>query len=319
MQALTTGEALVAARRLMHGHGRALAQLAFVVLIPFQLLQFAVVVVGLRSAGTSRILSLSFAHIVVLGVSVFLSVAGITAAIAACHRLLMPPPDETVDADRALRWVLGRLSPVLAVAALTGLAVAVGTLLFVIPGVWAAFAFALAIPALLIEDVRGAGALERSRTLASGRMLIQTRQLAPAALALLAAVVLLSLAVGWFFGGEITIGSAFMQMAVNLLVCAVATPLLAALAHVAYLDVTDSPLLSRPSPVVAPPSVPASAPPSSGGSTPPPGRAAGPEDVDAPPEPREAFGGSPLPGVSVPAPGRDSVAPPRSSVPPPGG
>lgn len=49
------------------------------------------------------------------------------------------------------------------------IAVAIGFVLLVLPGIYLAIAFIVAVPALVVEDVRGSKALRRSRDLVSGR------------------------------------------------------------------------------------------------------------------------------------------------------
>jgi hypothetical protein len=52
---------------------------------------------------------------------------------------------------------------------LYGLVLAVGFLLLIIPGIYLSIALIVAVPALVVEDVRGSKALRRSRDLVSGR------------------------------------------------------------------------------------------------------------------------------------------------------
>ncbi len=323
MTGLGTGAAWEQARALLRGRFTALAQIVVIVLIPSMLLQFALVVLGLRGSDNSRLFSLSAGHIVVYALSLMLGVCGLMVAIAGCHRLLIAAREDEpeVDADDALRALLAQLGPVLAVAALTGLAVTVGAVLFILPAIWCAVTFALAIPVLLFEDLQGTRALGRARELSSGHWPVLFRQLAPVGLALLAAVVVVTIAVNAFFGGEVTIGSAFVQATAMMLIGAALTPAIAALVHVAYLDRTGA-IAAPPTAVAA---TPRQAPPPS--SVAPPGSVelepepnVGPEPSPAP-EPPAGPGSSGPPAPSGEPPGdgaRPSVSPPSSSVGPPG-
>ncbi len=69
----------------------------------------------------------------------------------------------------SLRFALVRLHSLLWVTVLGGVLVLLGALLFVVPGIWLWIAFAVAVPVLLMEDVKGRRALGRSRRLVRGR------------------------------------------------------------------------------------------------------------------------------------------------------
>lgn len=325
MTGLGTGAAWEQARALLRGRFTALVQIVVIVLIPFMLVQFALVVLGLRGSDNSRLFSLSAGHIVVYAASLMLGVCGLTVAIAGCHRLLMAARDDEpeVDADDALRALLAQLGPVLAVAALTGLAVTVGAVLFILPAIWCAVTFSLATPVLLFEELEGTRALDRARELASGHWPVLFRQLAPAGLALIVAVAVVTIAVSAFFGGEVTIGSAFVQAAAMMLIGAALTPAIAALVHVAYLDRTGA--IAAPAPAVA--TTTRQAPEQPSASVAPPGGAE-PEpepepepDTEPGPQPETELGpADPSASPALPAGdgGRSSVAPPSSSIGPPG-
>lgn len=316
MTEIGTGAAWERARALLRGRLMGLTQIVFVVLIPFQLVQFALIVIGLRGSDNSRLFSLTTGHVVVYAVSLWLAVSALMVAIAGCHRLLTggregEPP---ADADAALRATLARLGSIVAVAALVGAAVTLGTVLFVLPGIWCAVTFALAMPALLLDDVRGTRALARARELASEDWGGLFRGLAPAGLLLCVAIAVVAIAINAFFGGEVTIGSAFVQIVGNLLVSAALTPPIAALVHLAYLERTGA--VETPVPTPAPPALPSltGAPgPAPPGSVAPP-RTGVPEPDPEPSADDEAA----APSQDIPAGERPSIAPPPPSVGPPG-
>jgi len=75
---------------------------------------------------------------------------------------------ETVVPAESLRWGFRRLGSVLLIAILAALAIFVGLLLLIIPGLIVAVMLAVAIPALVFEDRRGGEALRRSWELVKG-------------------------------------------------------------------------------------------------------------------------------------------------------
>jgi hypothetical protein len=69
----------------------------------------------------------------------------------------------------SLRFAFARLHSILWITLLGGIATVVGLVFCIIPGVYLWIAFAVAVPVLLTEGVKGTGALGRSRALVSGR------------------------------------------------------------------------------------------------------------------------------------------------------
>jgi hypothetical protein len=105
-------------------------------------------------------------QLVVLVVSVIASFL----ATAAAYRLVADAYlGRPVDPGASLRFGLKRLGAVIWVSILAGLGIFVGLLLLVVPGVYLAVAWSVAIPVLLGENLRGSAALGRSRALVRGR------------------------------------------------------------------------------------------------------------------------------------------------------
>jgi len=75
----------------------------------------------------------------------------------------------TPSGGRALRFALPRLPGTLGVAVLGGLAVALGFLALIVPGIWLIVGFSVAVPVLLLERTGPIAALRRSLRLVSGR------------------------------------------------------------------------------------------------------------------------------------------------------
>jgi Membrane domain of glycerophosphoryl diester phosphodiesterase len=103
--------------------------------------------------------------IVTLAISVIIS-AMLQAAImrGAAEATLGDP----VDVDASYRWGFSKIGSVILISILVGLAVAVGFIFFILPGIFLAVMFAVAIPALVIENRRGTEAMGRSWNLVKG-------------------------------------------------------------------------------------------------------------------------------------------------------
>jgi hypothetical protein len=69
----------------------------------------------------------------------------------------------------SLRFAFARLHSILWITLLGGIATVVGFVFCIIPGIYLWIAFAVAVPVLLTEGVKGTSALGRSRALVSGR------------------------------------------------------------------------------------------------------------------------------------------------------
>jgi hypothetical protein len=69
----------------------------------------------------------------------------------------------------SLRFALARLHSILWITILSGIATVVGLVFCIVPGVYLWIAFAVAVPVLLTEGVKGTRALGRSRALVSDR------------------------------------------------------------------------------------------------------------------------------------------------------
>ena len=90
-------------------------------------------------------------------------------AVGACYRAVSAAyMEEPVNWRSSLGYAARRLHSILWVTILVGIIVVIGFVLCVIPGIYFAVAFAVAIPVLMSENVKGFKALGRSRTLVSG-------------------------------------------------------------------------------------------------------------------------------------------------------
>ena len=91
-------------------------------------------------------------------------------ATAAAYRLVADAyMGRPVDPAASLRFGLRRFASVLWVSLLAGLGIIVGFFLFIVPAVYLAVCWSIAVPVLLGENLRGRRALSRSRALVRGR------------------------------------------------------------------------------------------------------------------------------------------------------
>jgi hypothetical protein len=75
---------------------------------------------------------------------------------------------DRVDIDASYKWGFARFGSVLLISILVGLAVLGGLILLIIPGLIFMVMFAVAIPALVVENLRGTDAMSRSWNLVKG-------------------------------------------------------------------------------------------------------------------------------------------------------
>ena len=206
----------------------------------------------------------------------FVAFVGSQLATAACFKAVGGAYfDERPDWQESLRFARSRLGPLLWLSLLFVLFLALALLAFVIPAVYLYVAWAVATPVLLLEDVRGRGALKRSRALVKGRW---WPTLAVLILVNLLAGIVQGLFVGLFAGvvsvsdNEVaeTVAEAVAQLAGS----ALTTPLSAAVLTVLYFDLRvrkegfDLELLARRigvDPGTTPPGDAPPAPPYDGG------------------------------------------------------
>jgi hypothetical protein len=73
-----------------------------------------------------------------------------------------------IDVDDSYRYAIARIGSILLIAVLSGLAVGVGLIFLIIPGIIIAVKLAVSIPALVVEGHRGTQAMSRSWNLTTG-------------------------------------------------------------------------------------------------------------------------------------------------------
>jgi hypothetical protein len=144
-----------------------------------------------------------------------------------------------VSVAETLRFARERLGPGFELSGLVLAGVFLGLVAFVVPGVWLAVAWAVALPVMLVEGVTGVGALSRSQRLVQGRWWATAGRLLVASilsgvLSSVVSAVFLSIA------GAVVDDTSFValvvQAAATLVSSLVTVPFFAAVATVVYLD-----------------------------------------------------------------------------------
>jgi hypothetical protein len=159
-----------------------LAPIVAVVVVPLTLIGAIIAnavkpedVVGItydaNGVATSVSVNDSFIATLIGGVVVGAAIAVVTAALlqavilrASAQAVVGDP----VDVGASYKWGLKKIGPVIWISILVGLIVAGGLILFIIPGIIFMVLLAVAIPALVVENQRGTGALSRSWNLVKG-------------------------------------------------------------------------------------------------------------------------------------------------------
>jgi hypothetical protein len=176
------GEILDAAIKVYLGNARTLMGLSAIVIIPVQL--FAAIALlstvsvgsdvpnGLASLSARQTTTVSDAA-ARLGAQATLVLAQLIAGwliTAACVKAVSDSYlDQPTGAGASLRFALRRLPTLIGMEILMFLGLILAFIALVIPGIWLYAAWAVAVPALLIEKARPLGALRRSRRLVRGR------------------------------------------------------------------------------------------------------------------------------------------------------
>jgi hypothetical protein len=168
LRPLSVGEILDAGLAVYRRHATALWKLvAVVVALPAALDGVVAVAeqqVDDSGGGTSG--SLTLLQLLVLVVSVVASFLATGAAYRLVADAYLGRP---VDPGASLRFGLQRVGAVLWVSLLAGLGILAGLVLLLVPGIYLAICWSVAVPVLLGENLRGRAALSRSRQLVRGR------------------------------------------------------------------------------------------------------------------------------------------------------
>ncbi len=179
LRPLSVGEILDVAIKICIAHWRTLLQTVLIVVVPMQILStlltadFTASSFDFSATETQTPQETFDEFNQYLGgfvLSTILQVCAVLLASAACFRAIaLSYLGEQVDWRSSLGYAFRRAPSLLWVMLLYGLAVILGFILFIVPGVWVYIALAFAMPVLLSEGLRGRAALRRSRELVKGR------------------------------------------------------------------------------------------------------------------------------------------------------
>jgi hypothetical protein len=137
-----------------------------------------------------------------------------------------------------LRFAVSRSGATLWLFILLAVGLLVAFVLFILPGIWLAVAWAVAVPALLVERLGGAAALRRSFQLVRGRWWASFALFVVALLLIFVVTIVLSLAVAalLFFIEDGSNLALALESAVNVLANLLTAPFLAAVVVLLYFD-----------------------------------------------------------------------------------
>jgi hypothetical protein len=247
LRPLSLGEILDVAIKICVAHWRTLLKAVLVVVVPVQIVDTILTadytVSSYDITSTSSQADQSFEelnqHIGGIAISGLLQGAAVLLVTATCFRAIaLAYLGESADWRSSLSYALQHGPSLLWLTLLYILGVGVATLFFVIPGIWLYVAWALAMPVLLVEGVRGRAALGRSFVLVKGRW---WRTFGVLAVGFILAGIISTLVQGVFLAG-IFVGSdndalvlLFSALA-GIVGLAIATPFQAAVLTVVYFD-----------------------------------------------------------------------------------
>ena len=172
LRPLSIGEILDVAIKIYLRNAWTLFRVVLVVVAPVEIVSALVQASAATSNNDTATVS---SHDVALGLSALgattiLAIVANTVATGASFKAIADAYlGEQPTWRSSLRFALARLHSILWLTLLGGIATVVGFVLCIIPGVYLWIAFAVAVPVLLTEGVKGTSALGRSRALVGGR------------------------------------------------------------------------------------------------------------------------------------------------------
>ena len=249
LRPLGIGEIFDVAITIYRRNARVLITLVFVVVAPIEILSALIqasalseernVFVTETEPGEIAFDDETWRIVAAFALAGMLSFLGATVATGACFKAVADGYVGTRAEWRpALRYAARRLHSILWVTFLGGLLAILGLLLLIVPGVYLYIGFAVAVPVLLTEGLKGRHALGRSRQLVKGRwwptfgvvvlgaILVGIVQAALAGLA----------GVANFAEGPDTLASFVATTVATVVASVIATPFAAAFVTVLYFD-----------------------------------------------------------------------------------
>jgi hypothetical protein len=248
LRPLGVGEILDVAITIYRRNARTLLTLVFVVVAPIEVLSALIQASALPSdalitesePGTVELEDDFWVGVAGFGAAGLLSFLGATVATGACFKAIADGYlGERAEWRPALAFAARRLHSILWVTLLGGLLAVLGLVLLIIPGIYLYVAFAVAVPALLTEGVKGRKALGRSRRLVKGRWWGSFGVVVLGAILVgivEGALVGLAAVVTTIDTTDPTLGSFLVNTTATVLASLIATPFAAAFVVVLYFD-----------------------------------------------------------------------------------
>ncbi|HVE92507.1 MAG TPA: zinc-ribbon domain-containing protein [Actinomycetota bacterium] len=176
---VSVGQLLEGAIGVYRSHFVTLIKLVAIVVVPLQILS-GLLAAGLFSGqrgafdfGSQQPPQIRPSAVVAgLGAAVVLGLLGLVAQQLATGAAMRASTEaylgETPDSGRSLQFALDRLGPLVVLAIIQAVLLILGFLACIIPGVFLAVSWSVAVPVLLMEGVMGWAALQRSMSLVQG-------------------------------------------------------------------------------------------------------------------------------------------------------
>ncbi len=251
LRPLGVGELLDASIKLVRRHFKALAFVTLLVAVPIEVIGGLITAVTTDfcegagcvnelGANTVYVWQDDVAYYGGQAVIVLLAVLQFIVVQVACFRILAEGYlGRSVGARDSMRYALSRGWSTLWLGVLLLAGLVVATLLLILPGIWLAVAWSVAIPVVLVERTRGAAALRRSFRLVRGlwwstlaRLLVSGLLISVATAAISGGLLLLLL----FALEEASYAALVLRGAGNVVGEVLTTPFLAAVITLIYFD-----------------------------------------------------------------------------------
>lgn len=176
LRPLRVGEVLDAAIQLYRGNAVTMWKIVAVIVVPLAVIQQIIVGSSLPAGShvhngvlytSTGSASTNSAGLIAEIVLTFVGIVIVNGALSLC--LVDSYLGQRLHWVDALRAAGQRLAPLLWVAILGGIAAAIAFILFILPGIWLAVCWLVAVPAVMFEGIDGVQALGRSMRLVRGR------------------------------------------------------------------------------------------------------------------------------------------------------
>jgi hypothetical protein len=171
LRPLSIGEILDVAIKIYLRNAWTLFRVVLVVVAPVQIVSALIEASAVNDSDSGSLSSHDLAlYLSAIGAAAILGVLANTVATGASFKAVADAYlGEQPTWRSSLRFAFARLHSILWITILGGIATVVGLVFCIVPGVYLWIAFAVAVPVLLTEGVKGTSALGRSRALVRGR------------------------------------------------------------------------------------------------------------------------------------------------------